>query len=110
MYLKREVDSSSIESHPPSHSVAIAPPVPGANMSESAVIPQQGATHKTSSEEQNPFENTSDKDKKLSFMQDDETNSFEIVSAPTVYSNTLQLNTLFFSLPARYRLMWYCNL
>lgn len=98
MYMKREVESSSVESHPPPHSIAIAPPVPSASMSESAVarLQEMEATRKTSSEEQNPFENSSDRDKKLAFMQDDERSSFEIVSAPTVCSKSLLLNTSIF--------------
>lgn len=80
MYLKRKVESSSAESHPPSYSVAIAPPVSSASMSESA---QMEATRKYS-EERNPFENTSGNETKLALIQDNDASSYEIVSAPTV--------------------------
>ncbi|KAF3322805.1 hypothetical protein FCM35_KLT12794 [Carex littledalei] len=80
MYVKREVESSSVESHPPPHSVAIAPPVSSASLSESSQIE---AIQKYS-EERNPFENTSGNEAKLARIQDNDASSFEIVSAPTV--------------------------
>ncbi|XP_078160124.1 uncharacterized protein LOC144555605 isoform X3 [Carex rostrata] len=80
MYVKREVESSSVESHPPPHSVAIAPPVSSASLSESS---QTEAIQKYS-EDRNPFENTSGNEAKLALIKDNDASSFEIVSAPTV--------------------------
>ncbi|KAJ4793433.1 Biotin/lipoyl attachment domain protein [Rhynchospora pubera] len=85
MYLKRDVESSPVESHPPSYQVAVAPPVPSASVNDSAVTSHQEteAAPKSSSEENNPFKHVSGKDARIA-LQGLDASSYEIVSAPTV--------------------------